>query len=316
MLKCRLCGSEDNHQEYWVKEMMFGCPEKFLYFQCVACSCLQLANLPASLKKYYPKNYYSFKISPQKIFRNPVKNLIKRFLNNFYLMNFRRLGKLNFPADWIIKIFLPADLTKQSKILDIGCGVGVELYTLRSAGFKNLLGLDPYLKQDIIYPSGLTIKKQDLNEISGQWDIIFFNHSLEHIYDQHKTLAHVSALLAARGTAVVRLPLVGYAWERYRENWVQLDAPRHLYLHSLKSFEKICQENNLKIKKIVFDSTAFQFWGSEQYLCGISLEAENSYLNNPLKSIFSEEEIKSFIAQAAKLNMEQRGDQAIFYLKK
>jgi hypothetical protein len=59
-MKCAICGNETNNKPFILKEMMFGFRDEFEYFQCSACFCLQIKNIPGSLEKYYPKNYYSF----------------------------------------------------------------------------------------------------------------------------------------------------------------------------------------------------------------------------------------------------------------
>ena len=78
----------------------------------------------------------------------------------------------------------------------------------------------------------------------------------------------------------------------------------------------LAENTKFKISEIVYDSDEFQFWGSQQYLKGIPLMAENSYGRNPAKSIFSQEEIKNFKEKAHKLNSDSRGDQAVVFLVK
>lgn len=99
-----------------------------------------------------------------------------------------------------------------------------------------------------------------------------------------------------------------WAWENYKTHRVQIDAPRHFFLHTTRSFEVLAEKAGLKIWDIVFDSTEMQFWGSEQYARGIPYMAENSYLVNPKKSIFSAREIKRFRKMAQDLNVKKQGD--------
>jgi len=41
------------------------------------------------------------------------------------------------------------------------------------------------------------------------------------------------------GWCVIRIPTVSsFAWEHYREQWVQLDAPRHFFLHKVRKTGK------------------------------------------------------------------------------
>ena len=182
---------------------------------------------------------------------------------------------------------------------------------------KNLLGVDPFIEKDLLYDNGLAILKKEIDEVENGWDLIMLNHVLEHIEHQHEMLASIFSKLIPGGCCLIRIPTVSsHAWEHYKENWVQLDAPRHLFLHSVKSISLLSKEIGFDIENIIYDSNEFQFIGSEQYMKNISLDAELSYLSNPEKSIFKKEDIKKFKASAKRLNAENKGDQFSIFLRK
>jgi SAM-dependent methyltransferase len=210
-----------------------------------------------------------------------------------------------------------ADVSTRSRILDVGCGSGRFLLTLSGAGFRNLQGVDRYVERDIEYPGGLRILKGSLDDCQGEWDIIMFHHSFEHLPHPLETLKTATGLLAPNGTIVVRIPVVSsYAWERYGVTWVQLDAPRHFFLHSRKSMWRLAEAAGLSVDRVVDDSTEFQFLGSELYVRDIPLRSEGTLGLDAKGSIFSLEEVQAFRRLAAELNVKGRGDQAAFYLKK
>ena len=97
-------------------------------------------------------------------------------------------------------------------------------------------------------------------------------------------------------------------WEHYRENWVQLDAPRHLFLHTRASLQLLAEQTGLNIGKWVCDSTDFQYLGSELYRKGVPLNGAN------LESYFTKAERKAFVAKSKVANARQRGDQATIIL--
>ena len=135
------------------------------------------------------------------------------------------------------------------------------------------------------------------------------HHSLEHMKNQKSIFHQISKLLARNGTIIIRTPTTSsFAWQKYRENWVQIDAPRHFYIHSIKSLKILSHDSNLEIKKIIYDSTAFQFWGSEQYKKNIPLNSRNSY--------FDRKSIKNYRNKAKLLNENKLGDQIIVILNK
>jgi hypothetical protein len=151
--------------------------------------------------------------------------------------------------------------------------------------------------------------------VTGEWDWVMFHHSFEHVPDPLETLRAAACLLARGGTCLIRIPTVSSeAWEQYGVDWVQLDAPRHLFLHSLESMERLAREAGLVVREVQFDSTAFQFWGSEQYRADIPLRDPRSYAVDPGASIFTAESLALFATRARELNAARRGDQAAFHL--
>ncbi len=329
-MKCKICEHEDAHSKYLVREMMFGLPESFEYFKCSQCECLQIAAVPTDMSKYYPANYYSFAdelVSVKKKTRK-LATYLKEARDDYAIFGRGLLGKMvytlwpNEKLKKYVRYYWPnneiiKDLDRNSRILDVGCGKGEFLFWLKESGFTNLLGADPFLSETKQYDNGLKIIKGSLQDIKGSFDLIMFQHSLEHIPNQEETMKRVSELLAPGGMCLIRIPIVSsQAWEIYRENWVSLDAPRHFFLHSIKSMNILAAQNHLSVQSIVYDSTDFQFWGSEQYKQNIPLMAPNSYLTDKTKSIFTNEQIASYKIKAQELNAAKLGDSAGFLLRK
>ncbi|OAT81219.1 hypothetical protein A6M21_11370 [Desulfotomaculum copahuensis] len=318
-MKCKIC---DNFVEksslFNVQEMMFGYKDTFSYFQCPKCGCLQIAEVPFDMSKYYPPDYYSY----NDISFGMLANKARRLRNYYAVFNKGFLGKLiyaKYPYTNMRSLY-ELDLNIKSFIMDVGCGNGLLLKDLKDIGFLNLLGIDPYIKKDIKYDNDVSVLKRDIYDIenvAGKFDLIMFHHSFEHIVDPIMTLQTVSGMLKGGGVCLIRIPTVSsYAWEHYGVNWVQLDAPRHFYLHSIDSIKWLAEISGFILTKVTYDSTAFQFWGSEQYLNDIPLISNRSYCVNPSNSLFTMADIRKFIKKANILNSEMRGDQAAFYLRK
>lgn len=317
--ECRICGNIDNNQSYTVHEMMLGTGDKFTYFQCGSCGCLQISSFPENISEYYPENYYSYdtfcKLNKPRLFRSWIDK--KRVENELYKPNM--IGKLsNFiskPLDYI-PFIKPANIQKNDAILDIGCGTGRLLQRMAMGGFSDLTGLDPYISQDITYDSGVHIIKQDITDFSSQtkkkFRLIMLHHSFEHMPNPHEVIYSLTSLLDKDGILLIRVPLVdSYAWRTYKENWVQLDAPRHFYLHTKKSMGLLFSKAGLKLETTLYDSSAFQIYGSEFYMHNISLSHAPK-----ARKYFGKSKIKQFSQLARQLNEQQDGDQACFYLKR
>jgi SAM-dependent methyltransferase len=308
---CRICGNSDRNEVYSVPEMMFGYRDRFDYFQCSSCKCLQIAEVPPDMSKYYPSDYYSFTPKQRRFQNNPVDRALRRLQDRSTVFNRGILGSLVFALSPNKKLapLSRVKLTRDSRILDVGCGGGWRLYALKEIGFRNVLGIDPYLREDIVYGNGLRVLKQSVYDVTGEWDLIMYHHSLEHVPDPVENLRAASKLLRAGGCCLVRVPTVSsYAWEQYRENWVQLDAPRHYTLPSLEGMSVLAAKAGFRVQNVVFDSTKDQFQGSELYKRDIPLVSGGN--------IFPASQVRQWKRRAKKLNRENRGDQAAFYLIK
>lgn len=316
--KCRVCGNKEGNKDYSAREMMLGTRHEFDYFQCASCGCLQIAKVPENLGDYYPEGYYSFR-KRSVLSRNLLRALIDRRRVEYHLGGRSLVGRL---ADRLAQpLIYPewvklAGVSRESRILDVGCGGGKLLIRMALGGFRNCMGLDPFLTEDLQYPNGVSVYKRNLIEFSEShpepFDLIMFHHSFEHLVNGLEILQAAAGLLNKGGCVLIRIPLAdSYCWEHYRENWVNLDAPRHLYLHTNKSMGLLADQAGLVVERVVYDSNYSQLSGSELYKKGISMDRHKT-----TKGVFSAEQLARFREQAQCLNASGKGDIAAFYLRK
>lgn len=310
--RCRICGAEDGLTWHEFREMMFGTRDRFPYFQCRECGCLQIAEIPRDLSKYYPPDYYAHRSAGGG--DAGIQGVLRRHRNRYAITRAGVVGRLlhalfPYPHRTVHHWLTRGGLSRDSRILDVGCGSGELLRDLGSAGYRRLLGVDPYIAADVELPGGGRIMKGTLQEVEGEFDLVMFHHALEHIPDQLPTLRAAARLLGPRGTCLIRIPIVSsFAWEHYGENWVQLDAPRHFYLHSRESLQRVAAQAGLRLEDVEHDSTEVQFFGSELYRRDIPLSEGGG--------VFSRREMRDFRRRAEALNREERGDSAAFYLRR
>src|SRR4051812_28988462 len=96
-IACRVCGHPASGSLLSVREMMFGSKERFDYFECAACGCLQIATIPDDLARHYGSGYYSF--APRATHRGPAAALVHA--RNRYLS-----GAAD-PLGWAVSRFKP-----------------------------------------------------------------------------------------------------------------------------------------------------------------------------------------------------------------
>ncbi len=126
------------------------------------------------------------------------------------------------PAEWkrephvgmLISALDPL-ISKDSKILDVGCNDGKFLSLLRSNGWRNVSGLEPTqntadaaMNGDFrVFHRGLNFPTAELMvEEFGEWDCVILRQVLEHIVDLADFGKSLNRLLVDNGTLVIEVP--------------------------------------------------------------------------------------------------------------
>lgn len=328
MFTCRICSSNDLTKDYDVSEMMFGTKKKYKYSQCSSCGVLQIETPIKDIDLLYPQSYYSFSVSRKLSLQKKIRNYlfsksVAVELGDFSILGFiARKMKVSYEAK-----SLKGLISKEDEILDIGCGEGELIMALNKLGYKYVSGLDPFINKDI-YKKNLVIHKKFTNElpIDKKYDFIMMHHSLEHMESPLEELQNLYKILNEDGKLLIRIPVAdSHAFEIYKENWYQLDAPRHVFLHTNKSMSMLASKSGFNINKIINDSLISQFIVSEQYKNGIALNSPDSFYIpiytriNPFKKkkkSISKQVIKLYKNETEKVNQLGKGDQRIFILTK
>ena len=304
LTECKICHVTRDNDSYVAKEMMYGLRDQFDYFECAQCGCLQILNFPANISDYYPADYDAYAQVNEKTI-SPLKHVLMRQLTNLYLNGIVPY-RLKRWAPWLKKTGAKIN----SKILDVGCGTGTKLKELYEIGFLNLTGIDPFIPQNYTYYDRIHVYKKEVTQVNDKYDLIMMHHVFEHVPDPLQVLMQLNKILNPGGCVLIRIPVTGYAWRTYKTDWIQLDAPRHLFLHSQKSIELLANEAGFSIDALIYDSTGFQFYGSELYAKGIPMKEFET------RNFFDSGKMAEFEQSAVQLNKKSDGDQACFYLRK
>lgn len=303
---CRICNHQNEQLDsYHINDKMFSGKEIFEYFECSNCGTLQISKIPENIGSFYPDNYYSLssKLSLKDKILFRLRDYV--FFYNFPSFFVKKL-KIKM-ANLSLEAFLKLKPKKSTKILDVGCGEGKFLKSIYNLGFKNIIGIEPFALQEQEKP--FPIYKKALENINGKFGIITFNHVFEHLEDVNKTLKQCYDLLEKNGRIIIRVPVKdSYAFEHYKENWIQWDAPRHFQLLTRKAFYILTKENNFELIDYYHDSYKIQFAGSEKYKRNLSYQTPNS--------VFTKLELEEFIKKSTELNKQQKGDQIVAVLQK
>jgi len=230
-LSCAVCGNNEGNRLFVAKEMMFGYRDTFQYLECQNCGCVHISEIPKDMAKYYPEQYDSLRSIDDLRSRGPLKKFLAAKKYAFEAFGKGLIGRVIcrfYPINTSLVALRRVHINANSRVMDVGCGTGTLLYQLEALGYGDLTGVDPYIKEDITYSPTFKVFKGTIHDMDGNFDLIIFSHSFEHVPDQLETLRSVARLLKDKGTCVIVMPTVSsYAWKHYGVNWVQLDPPRH-----------------------------------------------------------------------------------------
>jgi len=324
--RCPACSSASRTDVLAVRENMFGIKEDFDYSLCADCGSLALISVPEEMASYYPTNYYSVELDPERALGAPgVRQFAQVVIGSVLwgrgvasgtataVIPRRQLRTLVS----VLRSIRRAGLTKgkQTRVLDVGCGSGMLVFALGLAGVKDVTGVDPFMSVERDLSTGGRLRRRDLSEVEDCYDLIMFHHSFEHVPDPEASLREALERLTPGGRVLIRMPTPSsHAFETYGAAWVQLDAPRHLVVLSRRGVDSLCERVGASVVSVDDDSTGFQFWGSEQYLRGIPLIDGQSVMVEPRDAPFSKAQLQGWEKQAVALNRVGRGDQAAWVI--
>lgn len=322
---CRICQNAYDNELFLVSGHRRGTSIKFEYMFCGHCKSIQLLSPVINGETLYNESYYSFSSFLIRILKieNRLSRVIFKIYSKFILepsyngTKFKSLLKLLELVDSNVESIGKLSPKLSTRILDVGCGGGGFLLKLRLLGFYDLTGIDPYLPADQSIGSIRLFKNSlDNHKPTKLYDLIFLNHSLEHLANPVQSLLVCKNLLSSDGTVVVSIPLVSYAYYKYKVNWHGIDAPSHIHIFSPEEFMSFVKRLGFVVQFYYFNSLSNQFVISEKYASGdnASLNAVPDLIKFILLKAFSPK-IRNYIREAQCLNENEQGDQAVFFLR-
>lgn len=279
MIHCPYCGTSHITEQSnirKVKDHMFGSKKEWSYLVCNQCRSWILAERPRD-EDLYGKNYYTQSKPP----RDEATFLEKAWAKY-------SAGKFS-PLGWLIALLKDGKHTtveaavKQLgknyniRVLDYGCGNGTFVRMMRSLGYKNVFGYDPYLPQSTKYLSQTL--PQRVNHPEYDFGLIVSCHSIEHSWTPGALLD--IAFLYKASTIILQCPIAsGFPGTAvYYQYWVGLDAPRHFavptqsgldFLLSRIKSNTVTRMRRYKITGSYSNTTAFSFSASSAAELGIA----------------------------------------------
>lgn len=285
-IRCRSCGSTGNGRSLLISEVMFGLDVRFAYQECRECLSLNYADRH-ELSDHYPDDYYSISVDPRTAFRAGLSKWFATRLSESavngrgLLVGMTRVCVPVRKVRSLARILSGVVQARASglsivRALDVGTGSGVVPLCLSLSRNVVVTGIDPSMEVEL-KDEGLTLSRVDMSSLDGIWDLIMFNHSLEHIADPLGALVWTKEHLAANGRVLVRIPTVtSDAYARFGTDWYQIDAPRHQLIPSLDGLATLVHRAGFRIESLKGDSTTAQYYLSRFVAIGLPVTREES----------------------------------------
>jgi 2-polyprenyl-3-methyl-5-hydroxy-6-metoxy-1,4-benzoquinol methylase len=226
--RCDLCGSVERRPvRRWV-DPLGTTSERFTLVACDGCGIHYIDPRPtrAEIHRYYPTDYVNYleegtpklKTWLQRASEGDKASLLWRMLLKIRQTTARR--------------FVPP-LHGERRLLDVGCGAGGFLDTMRLLGWSTH-GVEPSpAAAEIARAKGHDVTvgvAESLPDHGAPFDTITMSHVLEHTHSPSEALAQVHARLAPGGHLVLAVPnYMSLHRMLFGNAWCGAEPPRHLY---------------------------------------------------------------------------------------
>jgi SAM-dependent methyltransferase len=257
---CYYCGSASCRTLLVAQDDLTGKPGQFTFVTCTECG-LSYQHPRITLdhiRSYYDDEYIAHR-------KKTNWGILTPFYN--YTMEKHDREKAKLVRHYV-------QLSKDSEILDVGCGAGTFLHHMGSRYGARLTGVDfkdlSYRDEfrTIAFHCGL-FYEQDFG--SSRFDLVTMWHFLEHDYDPIRALAQARAVLTSSGRLVIEVPrLDSLTFRLFDNRWPGLQAPQHTVLFTKEMLLKCVRKAGLDVVSYLpygafpayfylFAGTAFKF---------------------------------------------------------
>gem|GEM_PF-2409393 len=235
---CPICGDCASTPFITAFDRCIPRPENYDYVRCSRCGTVRIDPLPsaAEIAGFYDTDYHCHEPVDESRIRAKLGRGVNRFLVRHRLspqaraessLPMRLLARL-LAAIAMRHVLLPHG---DCRLLDVGCGNGKWLLLHQQIGWQ-ADGVEPAPTACAeAQRLGLNVYHGTLADVPAdrRYDVIVFNHVLEHLTDPVANLRAAAQRLAPGGRIEARTPnLASLGFRLYGNCWYPFDAPRHI----------------------------------------------------------------------------------------
>ena len=270
---CPVCGSAARY-DFSSRDLMFDRYDRYDYFKCTDCGSVFLHPMPdmETISSFYPAHYSIFDSESRVRKVSLLKQAMLRRTHGYTHLRvpllYRLIGGLLIPFWRLTPLYFIAGGT----LLDVGCGNGRFLSTMRALGWK-VQGVE--LSENgvqVCRAAQLPVHHGELASAAfpdASFDVITVRHVIEHVPQPHPFMSELARILKPGGLLLVETPnseALGRRW--LGPNWFANEVPRHLILHTRQGLNLLAARYGLTLLTQRLESTPKIFLNSIDYVLG------------------------------------------------
>ena len=305
--ECQICGSPGKVIYQDLYDNLYGVPGKWNIRKCKNNKCNLIWLDPKPLEKDLWKTYinYHTHYNSTSTGNSIIRRLYKYIKEGYYAQKFgynicsisiwQKILSYLIYLHPIIKHILNSGVRSlyfktNGKLLEIGCGNGKWLNTMRHLGWKVIgIDTDPSAVKNCLnkgIPTRLG-KLESQNFPDNHFDVIGIINVIEHIYDPMQLLKECYRILKP-GALLVLLTPNNKSWGHkiFKNNWRGLEIPRHLYVFNRNTLNMLFLDSEFEIELIRTQIDAYYYIISQSYALKDKIPSINGQIKlGALKSI-------------------------------
>lgn len=270
---CPVCATLSAY-EFSGRDLMYDLHERYDYFLCPSCACVFQQPMPAmdKIATFYPDTYMVYdqdnRVRKLSSLRRALLARTRGYAHLRPVLPYRLVAALVAPFG---ELSTPA-WNGGGKLLDVGCGNGRFLTTMRTLGWE-VQGVE-FSEAGVVAArmSGLSVHHGDLASAAlpdASFDLVTARHVIEHIPDPQVFMAELARVLKPGGRLVIETPssaALGRQW--FNTHWYANDVPRHLFLFAPANLERLGRDHGLQKQGLFMETTPKIFLNSLDYVIG------------------------------------------------
>jgi 2-polyprenyl-3-methyl-5-hydroxy-6-metoxy-1,4-benzoquinol methylase len=242
--QCLACNST-NHQAYiQTSAMMYShSPTTYNFDRCNDCG---LVFLNPRVKEEELAQFYTSAYLPYRVEEAWGK-----------YASFVKQNQQNIDKARVKRLKVHHQITKQSRILDVGCGKPTFLACLQKQTDAELIGIDfsneGWKNEQETYHN-IDLRIAEVADLQGEKpiDVITMWHYLEHDYNPQLHLKQLLGITHSQTKLIIEVPnFDSYTRRKFGQYWAGYHTPRHTALYSPNNIELLLKNSGWQVEQVI-----------------------------------------------------------------